>query len=92
MPRCNGEDRQPPLAGNITQIVREMLLALPAKVGDLMWHLVRADDKKLARLNVIRYLLSRVACPDKDRHLAQSDLDSVFDHTEEHVQSGAIVS
>lgn len=57
---------------------------------DLPWHVVRADDKKLARLNVIRHLMSRVDCPDKDKHLAQPDPEIVFDYAEHHVKSGAI--
>lgn len=57
---------------------------------DLPWHVVRADDKKLARLNVIRHLMSRVDCPDKDQHLAQPDGEIVFDYADAHLQSGAI--
>ena len=57
---------------------------------DLPWHVVRADDKKQARLNVIRHLMARVDCPDKDAHLAQPDPDIVFDFAEEQIQSGRI--
>ncbi|MDP1576242.1 MAG: polyphosphate kinase 2, partial [Cypionkella sp.] len=57
---------------------------------DLPWHVVRADDKKLARLNVIRHLMSRVDCPDKYQHLAQPDGEIVFDYADAHLQSGAI--
>ena len=57
---------------------------------DLPWHVVRADDKQLARLNVIRHLMARVHCPDKDQHLARHDPAIVFDYADEHVQSGAI--
>ncbi|MDF1671162.1 MAG: polyphosphate kinase 2 [Roseovarius sp.] len=57
---------------------------------DLPWHVVRADDKKQARLNVIRHIMARVDCPDKDAHLAQPDPDIVFDFAEEHIQSGRI--
>ncbi len=57
---------------------------------DLPWYVVRADDKKLARLRVIRHLMSRVDCPDKDKHLAEPDLEIVFGYAEEHLQSGAI--
>jgi polyphosphate kinase len=57
---------------------------------DLPWHVVRADDKKQARLNVIRHLMSRVDCPDKDKHLAKADSEIVFDYAKEHVQSGAV--
>ena len=56
----------------------------------LPWRIVRADDKKLARLNVIRDLMSRVDCPDKDKHLALPDPKIVFDYAESHLKSGAI--
>jgi hypothetical protein len=39
---------------------------------------VRADDKKAARLNVIRDLISRLACPETDKHLASPDRSIVF--------------
>lgn len=42
------------------------------------WHIVRADDKRAARLNIIRHILSRLECPDKDEHLARPDPDVVF--------------
>jgi len=42
------------------------------------WFVVRADDKKRARLNVIRHLMSRVDCPDKDEHAADPDPNVVF--------------
>jgi polyphosphate kinase 2 len=57
---------------------------------DLPWHVVQADDKKQARLNVIRHLMARVDCPDKDAHLALPDPDVVFDFADEHIQSGRI--
>ena len=59
---------------------------------DLPWHVVRADDKKLARLNVIRHLMSQVNCPDKNKHLAQPDAAIVFDYDERHLKSGAIAA
>ena len=57
---------------------------------DLPWHVVRADEKRLARLNVIRHLMSRVDCPDKDMHLAHPDPEIVFDYDEGHLENGAI--
>lgn len=42
------------------------------------WYIVRANDKKQARLNVIRHLLSRVDCPDRDEHTPLPDPDIVF--------------
>ncbi len=44
----------------------------------LPWTIVRANDKKQARLNLIRHLLSRVDCPDRIEHLARPDPDVVF--------------
>jgi polyphosphate kinase 2 len=37
------------------------------------WYLVRADEKKHARVNVIRHLLSWVDYPDKNPHLKRAD-------------------
>ncbi|MEQ9145614.1 MAG: polyphosphate kinase 2 [Parvibaculaceae bacterium] len=54
------------------------------------WYVVRADDKKKARLNVIRHLMSRVDCPDKDEHAANPDWEIVFAYDEKHLKSGAI--
>jgi polyphosphate kinase 2 len=54
------------------------------------WHVVRADDKKRARLNVIRHLMSRVDCPDKDEHAANPDPEIVFTYDDKHLSSGAI--
>jgi polyphosphate kinase 2 (PPK2 family) len=42
------------------------------------WIVVRADDKKAARLNVIRDLISRLACPETDKHLASPNRSIVF--------------
>ena len=42
------------------------------------WIVVRADDKRAARLNVIRDLISRLACPETDKHLASPDQNIVF--------------
>ena len=54
------------------------------------WHIVRADDKKLARLNLIRHMMSRVDCPEKDIHAAKPDDDIVFSLDKAHLKSGAI--
>lgn len=42
------------------------------------WIVVRANDKRAARLNIIRDLLSRLACPETDKHLATPDPSIVF--------------
>ena len=54
------------------------------------WIVVRADDKHVAHLNVIRDLLSRLACPKTDKHLAVPDLEVVFPYDEAHVRAGLL--
>lgn len=54
------------------------------------WIVVRADDKHLAHLNVIRDLLSRLACPQTDEHLAVPDLGVVFPYDEAHARAGLL--
>jgi hypothetical protein len=54
------------------------------------WYVVRANDKKRARLNVIRHLMSLVECPEKDARLAVPNPDIVFAYDETHLASGAI--
>ncbi len=50
--------------------------------GAAPWHIVRANDKRDARLNVIRHILSKIDCPDKDLHQAQPDSNIVFQFSE----------
>jgi polyphosphate kinase 2 len=42
------------------------------------WHIVRADDKAVARVNVLRHLLSELAAPGVDKKLARPDERVVF--------------
>ena len=42
------------------------------------WHCVRADNKKKARVAVIRHLLQRVAPPDVLREVKAPDPDVLF--------------
>jgi hypothetical protein len=42
------------------------------------WIVVRADDKRAGRLNIIRDLISRLECPETDTHLATPDPSIVF--------------
>jgi polyphosphate kinase 2 len=48
------------------------------------WIVVRADDKKHTRLNVIRDLLARVKCPEVDKHLGMPDPEMVFAYDKAH--------
>jgi len=54
------------------------------------WYVVRADNKKQARLNVIRHLMSLVDCPDKDEHAARPDPDIVFTFDQKYLRNGTI--
>ena len=45
---------------------------------DAPWIIVRANDKKLAHLNMIRDLLSRVDYPGKDKSLLKVDQEITF--------------
>ena len=56
------------------------------------WIVVRADDKRVARLNVMRDLIARLACPQTDKHLAVPDLGVVFPYDEAHVRAGLIAT
>lgn len=48
------------------------------------WHVVSADKKRIARLNIIRHILAELICPDKDEHEAQPDPEVVFRYAEDN--------
>lgn len=54
------------------------------------WTVVRANDKKLARLNVIKNLLSRVDYAGKDRGLSHANPDIVFTYADAYLENGMI--
>jgi hypothetical protein len=56
------------------------------------WIIVRADDKHSVHLNVIRDLLSRVSCPDADKHLALPDRKIVFPYDEADAEPGLLAA
>jgi polyphosphate kinase 2 len=56
------------------------------------WIVVRADDKRTARLNVMRDLISRLACPKTDKHLSVPDLKVVFPYDEAHAGAGLLAT
>jgi len=47
------------------------------------WHIVRVDDKRLARLNLMRDILSRLPYPGKKNKLVQPDANIAFEFTPE---------
>ena len=56
------------------------------------WIVVRADDKRAARLNVIRDLIARLPCPETDKHLAVPDRSVVFPYTEANVNASQVAA
>lgn len=56
------------------------------------WIVVRADDKKAARLNVIRDILARLNCPDSDKHYAVPDPDIVFTYDVDNTRFNSLAA
>jgi len=54
------------------------------------WIVVKADNKRLTHLNVIRDILSRVECPEKDKHLCIPDPEIVFKYKRSLLKNGWI--
>jgi polyphosphate kinase 2 len=66
--------------------------AMFARTHDTLspWYVVRADDKRAARLNVIRHLLSSLDYEDKEERLVRPDADIVFAYDELYLENGMI--
>ena len=61
------------------------------RTGEVVpWRVVRADDKHVARLNVIKDMLHCLHYADKDDSLVQPQVDVVFPYEEKHLHSGVI--
>ena len=54
------------------------------------WTLVRADDKQLARLNIIKDLLGRLHYVDKDERLIDPDPQIVFAYDVSNLENGQL--
>jgi len=54
------------------------------------WTLVRANDKRLARLNMIKDVLSRLHYADKDDQLVQPDPQIVFAYDLSNLENGQL--
>lgn len=54
------------------------------------WHVVRADDKHAAHLNLIRHLLSKLDYDGKDKRLTVPDPNFVFAYDELYLENGMI--
>jgi polyphosphate kinase len=58
--------------------------------GTTPWTIVRADSKRLARINLIKDLLSRLHYAEKDHSLLNSDPEIVFEYEDTCLQDGRI--
>jgi polyphosphate kinase len=56
------------------------------------WIIVKADNKKVTRLNVIRDILSRVDCPKKNKHLCKPDQNIVLKYKPSLLTNGWITT
>ncbi len=54
------------------------------------WHVVRADSKKRARINVIRHIMAHVDYPEKDLDCTHPDPEVISAFDEKQLTSGAI--
>ncbi len=54
------------------------------------WHIVRADDKRLARLNLMRDMLSRLHYAGKKNKLVQPDQEIAFEFTPDCIAAGRL--
>jgi len=54
------------------------------------WTLVRANDKYLARLNIIKDLLGKLHYADKDERLIQPDSQIVFPYDVSNLENGQL--
>ena len=52
------------------------------------WIVVKADHKKTAHLNVIRDILTRVECPEKNEHLCLADPDIIRSYKHSLLKEG----
>lgn len=73
-----------------TNARNDMLLATHTNLSP--WIVVKADNKRSARLNVIKDLLSRVKCPGRAEHLTQSDSEIVSLFEQEMLNKGVLCS
>ena len=54
------------------------------------WTVVRADNKRLTRIEIIRHLLTRMDYDDKSRSVGQVDPSLVFTYDDVHLKNGKI--
>lgn len=56
------------------------------------WFIVRANDKNVARINVLKHILAQVGGAHADKKLARPDNSVVFEYDSAHAAAGLIAS
>lgn len=54
------------------------------------WLVVRANNKNVARINVLKHILSTLACAETNKKLVRPDNSVVFEYDHAHVAAGLI--
>lgn len=54
------------------------------------WFVVRANDKSVARINVLKHILSQLACKETDKRFVRPDNGIVFEYDAVHAAAGLI--
>jgi polyphosphate kinase 2 (PPK2 family) len=54
------------------------------------WTIVRADDKRQARINLIKHLLGRIDYEGRDKILVRADRAVAFPYDKKHIADGSI--
>ena len=74
--------------GEYSEARNEMLARSHSAIAP--WTLVRADDKHLARINIIKDLLGRLHYTHKDKRLIEVDANIVFPYDISNLQNGQL--
>lgn len=56
------------------------------------WYVVRANNKAMARINMLKHLLSQISCAKIDKKLVRPDNSIVFEYDAAHAAAGLIAA
>lgn len=70
-------------------VARNIMLAQTHRIN-IPWTIVRADDKKAARINIIKDILFRLDYAGKDESLIVTDNNIIFSYAESYLENGMI--
>jgi polyphosphate kinase len=74
---------------NEYSVARNIMLARTHRIN-IPWTIVRADDKKSARINIIKDILFRLDYAGKDESLMVADNNIIFSYAESYLENGMI--